>query len=194
MNIINEEQSRMITAGVFESIKQSVLLKDAKILSSTWAMKKKSNRKYRVHLNTYKYKQQLELYYFKDNISSLTVNDITIRILLVLILIICYRAHIIDMKGAFLLVYFEKGEELFIEVPGGFEEYFSENDVIKLKVLIHRLKQAAQTFYKLLVSTISCMGMKRNKINPYVFYKWIPVNSLAFITSQIDNLLNIGST
>ena len=68
------------------------------------------------------------------------MNDITIRILLVLILMICYRAHIIDMKGAFLLGYFEKGEELFIEVPGGFEEYFSENDVIKLKVLIHRLK------------------------------------------------------
>ena len=157
-------------------------------------MKKKSNRKYRVHLNTCKYKQQLELYYFKDNISSLTVNDITIRILLVLILMICYRAHIIDMKGAFLLGYFEKGEELFIEVPSSFEEYFSENDVIKLKVLIHRLKQAAKTFYKLLVSTISCMGMKRNKINPYVFYKWIPDNSLAFIISQIDNLLNIGST
>ena len=56
MNTINEEWDRMVIAGTFESIKRSTLPKDAKILSSIQVMKKKSNRKYRAYLNTFRYK------------------------------------------------------------------------------------------------------------------------------------------
>ena len=37
------------------------------------------------------------------------------------------------------------------------------------------------------------MGMKRNKTDLCIFYKWIPDKSITFITSWIDDLLNISS-
>lgn len=84
MNTINKEWDRIVMAGGFKSIKRSALPKNAKILSSTQVMKKKSNGKYRVCLNVCRYKQQLGLHYFEDNILSLTMNNVTICILLVL--------------------------------------------------------------------------------------------------------------
>jgi len=39
---------------------------------------------------------------------------------------------------------------------------------------------------------MSHIGMIRNKIDLWIFYKWIPDKSIAFVVSWIDDLLNIG--
>ena len=51
------------------------------------------------------------------------------------------------------------------QIPDGFENYFSENKIIKLNILMCSLKQTMHTFHEQLVSAISCMRMKRNEIN-----------------------------
>ena len=84
------------------------------------------------------------LYYFKDNKLSLTLNNITIRLLLIIILIHDYIANIIDLKGVFFLGHFHKREELFMEIFQGFKKYFSKNKMIKLLVPIYRSKQIAR--------------------------------------------------
>ena len=105
-----------------------------------------------------------------------------------------YMANIIDIKGAFLLGRFNKGEELFMEISQGFEKYFSENEVIKLLVPFYGLKQASRAFYKELVAAARHMNMERNKIDPCVFFKWIPKNGVRFLASWIDDLMNIGDS
>ena len=161
----------MKTAGAFKAVKRSELPMGSKILSSTWAMKKKANGKYQARLNTRGFEQLSGLHYFEDDTSSPTANDVTIRVLLVIMLMTNFMANIMDVKGAFLLGRFEKGEELFMEIPQGFEKYFSKNEVIKLLVPICRLKQAARAFCKELVAAARHMNMERNKIDPCVFFK-----------------------
>ena len=47
---------------------------------------------------------------------SPTVNNVTMRVLLIIVLITHCVANIIDAKGAFLFGHFEKREELFTEI------------------------------------------------------------------------------
>jgi hypothetical protein len=89
-------------------------------MSSTWAMKKKSNETYRARLNARGYDQVDGINYDSDNIFSPVTNDVTIRIIMVLIIIFKWSAQLVDVKGAFLCGSFKDGEEIFMEVPEGF--------------------------------------------------------------------------
>jgi hypothetical protein len=54
---VKEEFDRMNKHGVFEVVKASVVPKGAKVLTSTWAMKKKANGTFRARLNARGYEQ-----------------------------------------------------------------------------------------------------------------------------------------
>jgi hypothetical protein len=189
---IDEEWNRMKKAGAFKAVDRTSIDKNEKILTSTWAMKKKASGKYRARLNARGYEQQPGVHYFDDDISSPTVNDTTIRVLFVLMLMAEFDAHIVDICGAFLLGRFGREEVMFMEVPDGFEQHFNENEIIELQVPIYGCKQSGRAFYKELSEACSHMGMQRNAIDPCVFFRWNE-DGISFIASWIDDLLNIGS-
>ena len=78
LQAIDEEWERMIKAGAFKAIKRNALNPNEKIITSTWAMKKKSNGKYHARLNAQGYEQKCGVHYKHDEISSPTVNDVTV--------------------------------------------------------------------------------------------------------------------
>ena len=51
------------------------------------------------------------------------VNDTTIRIVLVLLLLAGWKARFYDVKGVFLKGNFEDSKEIFMEVPQAMEHY-----------------------------------------------------------------------
>jgi hypothetical protein len=55
-----------------------------------------------------------------------------------------------DVEGAFLQGKFQNGEEMYMEVPDGMEQYYgSRKDVVlRMLVPIYGTKQAAECFYK----------------------------------------------
>jgi hypothetical protein len=53
-------------------------------------------------------------------LSSPVINDATIRIIMVLMLIFKWSAQLVDVKGAFLCGNFKDGEDMYMEVPEGF--------------------------------------------------------------------------
>ena len=57
-------------------------------------------------------------------------------------------AEIVDVEGAYLQGEFTEGEEIHIEVPQGFEEYYDEDYVLKRNVPLYGMKQAASCFYE----------------------------------------------
>jgi hypothetical protein len=65
---------------------------------------------------------------------------------LILLLIADWHGWIVDVKGAFLHGDFEDGKVIYMKVPCGFEEYYLENVVLKLKKCISGLKQATMAF------------------------------------------------
>jgi hypothetical protein len=55
---------------------------------------------------------------------------------------------IINVEGTFLQGCLLNEEELYIEVPDGFQEWYEGNVVLHMKVPLHGTKQAAYCFFK----------------------------------------------
>ena len=96
-----------------------------------WAMKKKLNSKIRARMNSHGFEQIDGEHYNKDNIASPTINIITVRVMLVLLIMMCGYAHVTDVNGAFLLGNFKKDivtkeeQKLYMETPQGFSQFFA---------------------------------------------------------------------
>ena len=75
------------TPVVWEAVPRSKVPKDAKFISTTWAMKKISNRTFRARVNTRGFMQVVGEHYMADSISSPVTNEAIIRVVLVLSII-----------------------------------------------------------------------------------------------------------
>ena len=102
MIAVKEELNRFKKFEVFEVIKLSEVPKHAKMLTTTWAMKMKSNGTFRARLNMRGYEQIDGERYASTSISSPVTNDASIRVLLVLMIMVNCEAYIVDVQGAFL--------------------------------------------------------------------------------------------
>jgi hypothetical protein len=65
-------------------------------------MKKKSNGKYKARCNMRGFEQKEGIHYDKDSISSPVTNDVSIRVMFVLMLLFTWYAYLLDINGAFL--------------------------------------------------------------------------------------------
>ena len=81
---VKEEHDRFLKYGVFKPVKIEDVPRDAKVITTTLAMKKKSNGTYRARLKMRGYEQVDGQHYDEASISSPVTNDTTIRIVLVL--------------------------------------------------------------------------------------------------------------
>ena len=65
------------------------------------------------------------------SIAAPVTNDITIRIVLILMLLADWMARIYDIKGTFLKGKFDNGKEIFMEVPQVMEHHCWDSVVLK---------------------------------------------------------------
>jgi hypothetical protein len=79
------------------------MLATAKLLTSTWAMKKKANGTYRAQLNVQGYKQVDGVHYESHDILAPVTNDVMIRVVLMLMIMGDWMGELWDIKGAFFL-------------------------------------------------------------------------------------------
>ena len=75
---VEDEYEKMMQYKVWEEVDAEEVPEDAKILTSTWAMKKKSNGTFRARLNARGFEQVDGEHYREEDKSSLVVNDVTI--------------------------------------------------------------------------------------------------------------------
>jgi len=76
---IKNEYERFKKFNVVTVVPRSKLPKDAKVMSTTWAMKKKTNGKHRGRLNARGYEQLQGMHYHLDSIAAPVTNPNTIR-------------------------------------------------------------------------------------------------------------------
>ena len=101
---------------------------DVQPLTSTRAFKKKSNGNLRGRLNAHGFKQKEGVHFKKNSISSPVTNEVTIRIVLVIILVMQLLAGVLEVKGAFLQGEFDSDEEqTHLTVPDGLEDYYEKS-------------------------------------------------------------------
>ncbi len=96
-----------------------------------------------------------------------------------------------DVKGAFLHGEFEDSELIYMKVPHGFENFYPDDVVLKLKTCIYGLKHAVMAFWRQLLLCMKSMGMTQSTADPCLYHKW-GEEGLVLIVSWIDNNLIIG--
>jgi hypothetical protein len=137
---VKTEHGRMVKSGVFEKVKLSELPSEVKIIDTTWAMKKKSNRTLCRRINVRGYKQVEGQHFNASSISAPVTNGMTIKLVLTLMLASGSIAHVVDVKGAFLHGKFDNGEKIYIKIPLGLEEFDDDDTVLLLKKCLCGLK------------------------------------------------------
>jgi hypothetical protein len=98
----------------------------------------------------------------------------------------------VDVKGAFLDGKFEDGSVIYMKVPRGFENFYPEDVVLKLKKCIYGLKQALMAFWQQLLLCTKSMKMVHSTADPCLYHQW-DEGGLVLIVSWIDDNLIIGS-
>ena len=189
MNSINEEHARMLKNKVWMVVKKKDVPKNADIIDSTWAMKKKANGQYRACLAAWGFKQTHGKSFEYHDISSPVVHDITVCIVLTILLMTGWAAHIVDVNGAFLLGEFRENEHIYMKVPKGFEGFYSSDVLLYLHKTLYGVKNAAKAFWRLLLGIMNAMGYKRNRADPCLYYKWDSTMGLIMWISFIDDML-----
>jgi len=99
---VDKEHQRMLDHKVWEAVPKDEVPKDAKVIGSTWAMKKKANGTYRARINGLGYEQVEGVHYDKTSVAAPVTNEVTIRITLVLMIMAGWVGEILDVKGALL--------------------------------------------------------------------------------------------
>ena len=173
---VKEEYDRMVEHSVFWAVPREQVPKYSKIITSTWAMKKKSNGTYRARVNGRGYEQIDGENYDEDSIASPTVNITSFRIVMVLMLMMDGYAHLVDVNGAFLLGGWEKDpvtnqeREVYMEIPEGFHQFFPKADLVLLLLkTIYGTKQAAKRFWLFLLGVFRVLGFEYNRADPCLY-------------------------
>jgi Reverse transcriptase (RNA-dependent DNA polymerase) len=165
LQAVEEEFHRMMEHKVFKLVRRASVPKGSKVLTSTWAMKKKSNGTFRARVNGRGYEQEDGEHYDQDDVASPMVNIVTIRVMLVLMLLMGGCAHLVDVNGAFLLGGWEhdpithEERKVYMEIPQGFHRFFPKGDwLILLLKTIYGTKQAAKRFWLFILGILKSFG------------------------------------
>ena len=101
-------------------------------------------------------------------------------------------AVILDVEGAFLQGQFENGEELYIEVPDGFEKCYPRNVVLRMNVPMYGTKQAAYCFFKTFAKQVKHKKYQQSKADPCLYYVWIGTE-LVVMVAWVDDVMILGT-
>jgi len=88
--------------NVWEPVPISEAPADMVLLTSTWAFKKKLTGKRRGCLNAHGFKQIEGVHYNKDDIAAPVTNEVTIRVVMVISIVLELCRGLLDIKGVFL--------------------------------------------------------------------------------------------
>jgi Reverse transcriptase (RNA-dependent DNA polymerase) len=132
------------------------------------------------------------VHYNKDTKASPVVNEATILIVFVLMLLAGWSGFIVDVNGAFLHGKFEDKHKMYMAVPKGFEKYYGSGMVLLLLKTLYGTKQAALQFWHELLKAMLKMCYSQSKANPCLFFKRNKKNELSIWISWVDDLLTVG--
>jgi copper chaperone CopZ len=187
---IKKEFGDMVKRGVWEKIKIESVPKDKKLIGSKWVFKKKKNGIYRTRLVALGYSQIPGVDFF-DNFAPV-VNDVTLRIIVVMMIVNKWHAEIIDVETAFL--YGDLQEEIYMKCPDGLDEYEeveNSGNCLRLKQTLYGLVQAAWAWWLKFVDSLKSKNFKRCPIDP-CFMVSENEHGIAILCIYVDDVMCVG--
>jgi hypothetical protein len=92
-----------------------------------------------------------------------------------------WTSAIINVEGAFLQGRFANGEELYIEVPDGFQEWYPGDLVLRMNVPLYGTKQAAYCFLMMFTTHIKNATYKQSRARPCLYFGWVNGEMVVFV-------------
>ena len=183
---INKEYGDMKSRKVWKKIKRIMIPSNRRCVKSKWVFKIKRDGTFRARIVACGY-SQIPGVDFSDNYAPV-VNDITFRMLLIVLIFFALSAKIADVETAFLYGTLE--EEIFMECPPGMPEA-QEDEVLLLQKCIYGLVQAARQYNKKMVEILKKIGFTGGDVDPCLFVKRSS-KGICFIAIYVDDNLLVG--
>ena len=190
---VEDEHKNMVKYGVWKAVPPETLPSGMKLITSTWAMKKKASGVCRARVVARGFEQIDGMHYDGSSVASPVTNELSIRMMMCLALMCGWITRIVDVKGAFLRGEFEEGSEpVYMEVPEGFEKYYPPNWILKLQKTLYGLTEAAKAFWRELLKAFGSMDFERSRADPCLYFKWTKAGFLVVWLSWIDDCACFG--
>ena len=183
---IRKEFGDMNRRGVWRKILRSKMPRDRRCVKNKWVFKIKRNGVFRARLVACGY-SQIAGVDFSDNYAPV-INDVTWRILMVIMLRENLDGIIIDVETAFL--HGDLEEDIYMECPEGLEHDMDE--ILQLKKTIYGLVQSARQFWKKLVKVLKKLGFKGGYPDPCLMMRR-DEDGVIYIALYVDDCLCIGT-
>ena len=167
---IRKEFHDMIRRGVWRKRSRAGVPDGRTTVKCKWVFKIKRNGVYRARLVACGY-SQVPGVDFTENFSPV-VNDVTFRMVLILMMLNQYKCKLIDVETAFLEGDLE--EEIFMDVPDGYKEVLNEEtagECLRLERPLYGLVQAARQFWKKAVGVLKEIGFVGGQADPCLMTK-----------------------
>ena len=133
------------------------------------------------------------MHYNEANVASPVTNEMSIKILMILALMVSWEAKILHVKGAFLHEQPEEEyEACYMEVPQGFEKHYKNHVVLMLLRSLYGLKNDAKYSWKELSKGFNKMNVRRIKVDACTYLNW-KILGLMVLFSWIDDCVCFGN-
>ena len=184
---IRKEFRGMLNHGVWRTIKRRDMPSGRRLVKNKWIFDIKRDGRFRARLVACGYSQVPGIDF--QNSYAPTINDVTWRILLVLMVLKNYEGRVVDVETAFL--YGELEEDIYMENPPGLGN--SADECVKLEKAIYGLVQAARQYYKFFVKVLTEIGFELSKADPCLLVRRNDKGTVYFGV-WVDDSLVIGDT
>nr|CAN78733.1 hypothetical protein VITISV_020436 [Vitis vinifera] len=115
----------------------------------------------------------------------------TIRILLSLVVNQDWCLQQLDIKNAFLNGDLE--EEVYMEIPPGFEGSMAKNQVCKLQKSLYGLKQSPRAWFDRFTKAVLKLGYKQGQADHTLFVKKSHAEKMAILIVYVDDIILYGN-
>ena len=171
---------------VWRKIDRSLMPNGRRCVKCRWVFDIKRDGTFRARLVACGYSQVPGIDF--TEVYSPLKNDVTFRVLLVMVLIYNYDCNLIDVVTAFL--HGELLEEIYIECPSGLEH--TTNEILLLQKSIYGLVQSARQFFKKLVTVLKSIGFVQNIADPCLLCRKTKTGYIAMVV-HVDDCFTIGN-
>ena len=156
----------------------------ANVIDSTWAFKLKRFpdglvKKFKARFCA-RGDQQIEGVDFFETYAPV-VQWTTVRLMLILEVLLDLKSKQGDITAAFLHATLKEDEEVYVEMPRGFQK---KGKVLKLKKTLYGLRQSPRAFWKYMVEKMEASNMPQSKLDPCLF-----VGEKVIAICYVDDLI-----
>lgn len=173
---MKDEIGRMKKNEIFELVKRSIVPRNQRVLRAVWSHRRKTTPtgvvyRHRSRLCVDGSQQQHGIDYSETY--SPVVSWSTVRILMILSKIFNMKMRQVDYVQAFPQATLPEGENVYMEIPDGYDMGDKSKDEYCLKLLknLYGLKQAAYNWNSLLSAGLQTLGFKPSPNDPCLYIK-----------------------